>query len=41
MAIYEGLYENQIAADTLNLKMRPIGNVGAEVREKRGYSFNN
>ncbi len=33
--------KNPIAADTLNLKTRPIGNVGLEVREKRGYSYNN
>jgi hypothetical protein len=30
-----------IAAGTLNLKARLIGNVGAEVREKRSYCFNN
>jgi hypothetical protein len=33
--------KNLIAAETLNLKTRSIGNVGAEVREKRSYSFNN
>jgi len=29
------------ATDTLNFKTRRIGNVGAEMREKQGYSFNN